>query len=232
MPADPRPHRGIGSVTLPPGTSWGPARGEPTGTLLLRHGQTLDVRREAVLGPVRRAAHRGRPSAGRRRGQVPGRGGHRRDHHVPAAAHGTDGAGGGHRHRRPGGHRRRVPGDRLRRVGRPDVRRGAGAVAGRDGELDGRSAGRTARRGELHRRQRAGDRGAAPRAGRTGRPAGADSESCHADQDAGRGGACSPRHPPCTGCTWTSPRYPRSTGTPADRPCSGRSMPPATCPDQ
>ena len=26
---------------MPPGTSWGPARGEPTGTLLLRHGQTL-----------------------------------------------------------------------------------------------------------------------------------------------------------------------------------------------
>ncbi len=26
---------------MPPRTSWGPARGEPTGTLLLRHGQTL-----------------------------------------------------------------------------------------------------------------------------------------------------------------------------------------------
>ena len=26
---------------MPPKTSWGPARGEPTGTLLLRHGQTL-----------------------------------------------------------------------------------------------------------------------------------------------------------------------------------------------
>ena len=26
---------------MPPGTNWGPARGEPTGTLLLRHGQTL-----------------------------------------------------------------------------------------------------------------------------------------------------------------------------------------------
>ena len=38
----------------------------------------------------------------------------------------------------------------------------------------------------------AGERRAAPRAGRPGRPAGADREPCHADQDPGRGGPARP----------------------------------------
>src|SRR5580658_6813437 len=40
VPADPRPHPRIRPLRVRPRSAWMPAEGEPTVTLLLRHGQT------------------------------------------------------------------------------------------------------------------------------------------------------------------------------------------------
>ena len=98
-----------------PGPGWSAAQGEPTTTVLLRHGET-------PLSAERRFAGRGdipltetgklQAKAAAQRLAAPRR--HRPDRDLPAAAGPADRGGGGGRHRGPGRGGRRLDRDRLR----------------------------------------------------------------------------------------------------------------------
>jgi len=109
--------------------AWGPAQGQKTTTLLLRHGET-------PLSAERKFAGRGDiplTETGKRQAAAAGQAAERRRHrHLPAAAGPAHRRGGRGSHRRAAGSEPRPDRDGLRQMGGHVLRRGGRAVAGGD----------------------------------------------------------------------------------------------------
>src|SRR6266487_3034907 len=164
---------------------WAIAEGQPTTTILLRHGQT-------EYSADRRFAGRGDIALTDTGRQQAAAAGDRRYRDVPAAAGPPDRRGRRRGHGRAAGRRRRPDRGRLRQVGGPYLRRGGGALAGRDVRLAGQRRRRATGRRELRRRDPAGAVRAGPAARRAPVPDPAAGQPRHADQDTGLPGAAGP----------------------------------------